>query len=63
MKECSNISYSLGFIVLRSITKIKKSITSCYKDLIIFYIFLCALYKKCGVEELPGSKIAPDPLK
>jgi hypothetical protein len=27
---------------------------------IVFYIFLCAQYKKCGVEELSGNKIAPD---
>ena len=28
--------------------------------MIIFFIFVCALYKKCGVEELPGCTIAPE---
>jgi hypothetical protein len=38
--------------------------TQCYKnkkmyylllwEIVIFFIFVCALYKKCRVEELPG---------
>ena len=42
MKECSNISYKLHFSVLRSITKIKISITN-YYVIIHFFIFFCAL--------------------
>jgi hypothetical protein len=39
MQECSNISYKLHFIVLRSITKIKKGITKLYENYISFYFF------------------------
>jgi hypothetical protein len=59
MEQCSNISYLWGFIVLRSITKIKKSITDCYKFR-EFFIFFCALnIKNVGLRNCPEAKIAP----
>jgi hypothetical protein len=57
MKECSNRSYILHFIVLRSIIKIKKSITYCYKKDRIFLFFCALCIKNVGLRNYPGAKL------
>jgi hypothetical protein len=44
-------------ITIQSFTQYYKSEKMFYtllQGIVFFFIFMCALYKKCGVEELPG---------
>ena len=44
-------------ITIQSFTqyyKIKNMFYVLLQRIVFFFIFMCALYKKCGVEELPG---------
>ena len=50
-------------ITIQSFTQYYKSEKMFYtllQGIVFFFIFVCALYKNYGVEELPGCTIEPD---